>query len=72
MAEENIHERAARLEKVGKLVDMLVRAKITHADALLATEQEWANAALAAGVNKPSAKTIEMVLERLKSMEKPL
>lgn len=68
----NIYEHAARQKKVAALVDLLVRAKITHADALLATEAEWETAAKAVGVNTPSGETRRLVLEALKSLETPL
>ena len=68
----NTHAYAARQKKVALLVDLLVRAKITHADALLATPEEWATAAKAVDSRPPSEETIELVLMALKSLETPL
>ena len=68
----NTHEFAVRQKKVAALVDLMVRAKITHADALLGLESEWETAAKSIGLHKPSKETIRLVLEALKSLETPL
>lgn len=65
----NAFEVAARQRKVFKLVEYLVKAKITAADAAGASEREWGWAAQGAQVALPSAETRRMVIDALRSRE---
>lgn len=68
----NLHEIAARQKKVAALVDILIRAKLSYAEVLLAKPGDWERAAQAARVKPPSDETVRLVLETLKSLEEPL
>ena len=68
----NTYEYAARQRKCALLVDILVRAKFGYATCRLLEPKDWALVAEQARVKPPSAETVEMVLDTLKSLEKPL
>lgn len=62
----NTYEMAARHKKVAALVDVLRKANVTADEALLADESSQRLAAVAAGVNHPSAETWKLVVETLR------
>lgn len=66
---DNPFTRAARLEKAAKLADRLQRDGVTAAKAEQAPAVWWTLAASQAGVNPPSAQTIELVLDTLRRRE---
>jgi hypothetical protein len=61
------HEYLGRREKATKLSAAMTAAKITREDAAVMTAADWEAAALAAGVNVPSAATIAVTLKMLES-----
>lgn len=65
----NIYELLNREKKAAAIVEVLERFGITAAEIALGSEQEWATAAKAAGVNAPKEKTRALVVEMLRSRQ---
>lgn len=65
----NAYELLHREKKAAAIVEVLERFGITAAEMELGSEQEWATAAKAAGVNAPKEKTRALVVEMMRERE---